>query len=90
MNIHENTLMENENKYEKKELLELIISSLDFLEKKYRVAFIMREFEGLSYREIADKTNITQENAKVRALREKKKISEVLQPYIKDIKKFEK
>jgi RNA polymerase sigma-70 factor (ECF subfamily) len=88
--IEENTLTENYEQYDKKELMELIISSMDVLEKKYREAFVLREFEGLTYKQIGNKLNISPDNAKVRVIRAKKKIIEVLQPYINDINKFEK
>lgn len=88
--IEENTLTDNSNYgYDKKEMMELIISSMDVLEDIYREAFILREFDGLSYKEIGDRTGITGDNAKVRVIRAKKKIIEALKPYIDDINKFE-
>lgn len=70
---------------ENKELLELIIKSLEVLEQKYRDPFVMREFDGMSYKEIAKKLDITIDNAKTRCLRAKRKIIKILDPYLKDI-----
>ncbi len=86
--IEDGTLTEDANrKYDNKELLELIITSLDLIDADYREIFILREFEGLSYAQIGEKLEITADNAKVRALRAKQKIIQVLSPYLKDLSK---
>lgn len=61
--------------------------SLEFLGDIYRRSFILREFEGLKYKEIAKKEDISVANAKLRVTRARKKIIKVLKPYIKDINK---
>jgi RNA polymerase sigma-70 factor (ECF subfamily) len=71
--------------YDKKELIELIITSLDLIEEKYREVFIMKEFEGLNYHEIAEHQSINYDNAKRRYLRAKEKLITVLNPYIKEL-----
>lgn len=71
--------------YEKKELLELVISSLESLNEKHRRVFILREFEGLKFKDIAKRENITVANAKLRAVRAKRQVIDILQPYIKDL-----
>lgn len=68
-----------------KELLELVMMSLEFLDEKYRSSFMKREFEGLSYSEIAAAEDISVPNAKLRVARAKKMIIGILQPYIKDL-----
>lgn len=73
--------------YEKKELLELITRSLDLLEFDYREAFVLKEYDGLTYEEIADICNITLNNAKSRVHRAKIKIREILAPYLNDLYK---
>ncbi|PKL84851.1 MAG: hypothetical protein CVV22_10765 [Ignavibacteriae bacterium HGW-Ignavibacteriae-1] len=84
--LDENMLVDRaEDKYEKKEMLEIIISAVEFIDEKYRTPFMLREFEGLSYSEIAELLNITADNAKVKTTRAKKMIIKVLQPYLKDI-----
>lgn len=81
--LHEKEYMSLENK----ELMELISMSVEFLSDKYRNAFILREFDGLQYKEIAEIENITTPNAKLRVIRAKKQLIKILQPYINDLEK---
>lgn len=74
--------------YEQKELLDLINTSLDLLSDDYRDAFVMREYSGMQYSEIANVLNISVNNAKSRVFRARKKIKEILMPYLKDISKL--
>ncbi len=71
--------------YEKKELLDLINTALDLLEFEYREAFVLREYDGIPYKEIAEICGITIGNAKSRVFRAKKKIREILAPYLNDL-----
>lgn len=71
--------------YEQKELLDLIARSLELLSFEYREIFVLREYDGLSYEEIAEVTGTTVTNAKTRAFRAKQKVKEILQPYLKDL-----
>jgi RNA polymerase sigma-70 factor (ECF subfamily) len=81
-------LISNENSnYENKELMELIIVAVEFLDEIYRKAFILREFDGLPYKKIAEIEGINLGNAKLRVSRAKKQVIEILQPYIKDIER---
>ena len=73
--------------YENKELLELVIMSTEFLKDKYRRAFILKEFEGFKYREIAEIESIAIATAKIRVMRARKMIINTLKPYIKDLSK---
>ena len=70
-----------------KELLDLVLNSVEFLDEKYRNVFILRELNGLSFREIADLENISFANAKLRNTRAKQKIMHILKPYINDLEK---
>ena len=72
-----------------KELLELIHNAIDELPEKYREMFILREYDGLSYADIADVTDETVATVKVRIHRAKQKIREILMPYIKDLEKHD-
>ncbi len=74
--------------YENQELLDLIKKALDTLEFDYREAFVMREYNGMSYEEIAKITNISISNAKARVFRAKQKIRNILKPYLVDINKI--
>ncbi len=86
--IEENTISQDVNlQYDNKELLELIITSLDLIDDDYREIFILREFDGMNYSDISEKLDISVGNAKVRFLRAKQKIISVLSPYLKDLSK---
>lgn len=74
--------------YENQELLDLIKKALVTLDFDYREAFVMREYNGISYEEIAKITNISVSNAKARVFRAKQKIREILKPYLVDINKI--
>jgi RNA polymerase sigma-70 factor (ECF subfamily) len=60
------------------DLLKLALSKLSPI---YRDAFLLREFEGYSYEEIAEVAGTTVMNIKVRITRAKKRLRELLQPY---------
>jgi RNA polymerase sigma-70 factor (ECF subfamily) len=77
----------NDYNYENKELLELITMALDLLDFEYSEAFILREYDGLQYDEIAEITNTSVSNAKSRVFRAKQKIRDLLEPYLKDLNK---
>jgi RNA polymerase sigma-70 factor, ECF subfamily len=72
--------------YEQKELLQLIQTSLELLPEDYREAFVLREYNGLSYSEIADVIGQSLDVVKVRIFRAKKKLREILAPYLEDLK----
>lgn len=67
------------------ELLDLINRSLEVLDEQHREAFVMKEYGGLPYNEIAEILNITVVNAKSRVFRAKQKIKNILEPYMKDL-----
>ncbi|MFN3195878.1 MAG: RNA polymerase sigma factor [Chlorobiota bacterium] len=72
---------------DRKELLELISMALEVLDFDYREAFILREYNGLTYEEISEVTGTTLNNAKSRVFRARNKIREILKPYLKDLDK---
>ena len=75
---------EKNQNYENRELLELITYAMDLIEFDYREAFVLREYDGLPYNEIAEITGTTVTNAKSRVFRAKNKIKEILQPYLQE------
>ncbi len=79
--------IDERNEYEQNEMLDIVVRSLDLLEDIYREAFVLREFEGLHYDEIAKVTNTTVTNAKSRVFRAHKQLIKVLDPYLKDLSK---
>ena len=81
----EQFFVDERNKYENNEMFSLIVQSLQLLEEKQRTAFVLREFEGLSYDEIAKICDTSLSNAKSRVFRAHKKLIEILQPYLKDL-----
>jgi len=71
--------------YEHKELLHLIHMALELIPEDYREAFVLREYNGLAYNEIAEVIGESLDVVKVRIFRAKKKIREILAPYLEDL-----
>jgi RNA polymerase sigma-70 factor (ECF subfamily) len=71
---------------DRREMMSLIATALELLPHDMREAFVLREYDGLPYNEIADVLNIKVETAKVRVFRARQKIREILQPYLDDMK----
>lgn len=71
--------------YEQKELLQLIQTALELLPEDYREAFVLREYNGLTYNEIADIIGESLDVVKVRIFRAKKKLRDILAPYLEDL-----
>ncbi len=76
---------EEEHAQDKTELLELITMALELLEFEYREAFVLREYNGLSYAQIAEVVKTTVPTIKTRVFRAKQKIKAILTPYLKDL-----
>lgn len=79
-------LVSRDMPYEQKELLQLIQASLELLPDDYREAFVLREYNGLSYNEIAEVIGQSLDVVKVRIFRAKKRLREILAPYLEDLK----
>lgn len=79
--------VQQENKNDNDELLSMIKMALEILPDEFREVFVLREYEGLSYSEIAELTNSSLPTVKVRIFRAKQKIREILQPYLADFSK---
>jgi RNA polymerase sigma-70 factor, ECF subfamily len=75
----------DEQSYEQTELLDLINRTLDLLDDAHREAFVLREYSGLEYTQIAELCGITVVNAKSRVFRAKQKIKSILEPYLKEL-----
>ncbi|MEY3313681.1 MAG: RNA polymerase sigma factor [Ignavibacteria bacterium] len=71
--------------HDKKELLDLITKAMEQLPTDYKEAFVLREYEGLSYQEIAELTESSLSTVKIRIFRAKQKIREILAPYVADL-----
>ncbi|MBX3044039.1 MAG: RNA polymerase sigma factor [Candidatus Kapabacteria bacterium] len=75
----------SENVSEKSELLDLIKDALEVLPDEYKEPFILREYNGMTYNEIAEITGQPLSNVKVRIYRAKQKIKEILEPYMQEL-----
>jgi RNA polymerase sigma-70 factor, ECF subfamily len=73
--------------YDREELLNMIHSALDLLGMPYKEAFILRYYQGLSYKSIAEITGDSIASLKVRVMRAKDQIRQILAPYINDLSK---
>lgn len=73
--------------FEHKEMQDLVKRALDILEDEFKEPLIMRVYNGLDYKEIAEICETTETTARSRVFRAKKKIRNILKPYIKDLEK---
>ena len=73
--------------HERNEMMDLIAMALELLPHDMREAFVLREYQGLSYKEMTDVLDIKIETAKVRVFRARQKIKDILQPYMDDMNK---
>lgn len=83
--LDELILVSNDKSYEQKELLELIANALECLDFDYREAFILRLYQGLSYKEISDITGVSVPTLKNRVWRAKEKLKEILEPILNEL-----
>ena len=67
---------------ENQKLLQFAMSLLDF---EYKEPLILRIYNGLNYKDIAEILEITPENARKRVFRAKEKIKKILEPYVNDL-----
>ena len=82
IDLEEYNLRTNDTGYEQKELLDLISNALELLEFEYKDAFILRQYHGFSYKEIAEITDAPESTIRNRFWRAKEKIKEILAPYL--------
>ena len=75
--------------YEREELFNMVGAALDLLDASYREAFVLRFYQGLSYKEIAEITGDSVASLKVRVMRAKDRIRSILSPYITDLTRHE-
>ncbi len=78
-----------EQKIIKKNVKELLETSIDSLPEKYRTVFVMREIENLSVSETAQCLSITKENVKVRLHRAKKHLRTLIQNSMSNFQVYE-
>ncbi len=68
--------------YEGKELGELIAKAVDLLDFEYRDLIVLRQYQGLTYEEIAKMTNQTENGVKTKYWRAKEKLKKILTPFL--------
>ena len=85
--IEDFNLVTYDKGYDNKELLQLISRALVLLDFEYREVFILRQYHGMSYTEIAKIIGESESTARNRAWRAKEKIKEILSPYLADLSK---
>jgi RNA polymerase sigma-70 factor (ECF subfamily) len=71
--------------YDDTELFELIKKAINKLEPKYKEPYVLKEFNGMSHKEIAEILNLSVEGVRTRVHRAQLKIKEELFPVIKEI-----
>lgn len=86
-NIEDYTVSTNDRGYEQKELMQLIGTALELLEFEYREAFVLRQYQGMSYKEISSVTGDSISAIKNRVWRAKERIKGILEPYLEDLSK---
>ena len=87
VSIEDYNITVNDTSYEQKELLQLVARALDMLDFESREAFILRQYHGLSYNEIASITGASVSSMKSRVWRAKLKLKEILDPFLHDLPK---
>lgn len=70
--------------YEKKERVDLLEMALEMLPKRYREVLVLKEFLGMTYKEISDVLGMTLPSVRIKIYRAKQKIREILSPYMND------
>jgi len=79
--LDDNTIDKKENldkELVNKEMFMLIEKAIWGLKDKYRIAFLLKEFEGMSYLEIADEMDVSIDNVKVWIFRAKEQLKQIL------------
>ncbi len=85
LELDENIVSKNLNlTIEVKELEQKISEALNLLKEDEKIVFILREFEGLAYKEIAKITGLTLGTVKSKLHYVKKKLREILEVYLKE------
>jgi RNA polymerase sigma-70 factor (ECF subfamily) len=84
----EDYMVPDDHNNDNDELLKLIKMAIDILPVEYKDIFILREYDGLTYTEIAEVTNTTLAAVKIKLFRAKQKVREILSPYLSELNKY--
>jgi RNA polymerase sigma-70 factor, ECF subfamily len=85
VNLEDFHLSQSDDGQDKSELLQLIKTAMELLPDDHREAFTLREFEDLPYDEIAVIQDTSVVNARVRVMRARQRIREILKPYLVEL-----
>lgn len=66
------------------ELADMVKAALELLPEHHREAFVLREYDGLSYQEISQVTGQSLPSVKIHIYRAKEKLRRILQPYFQE------
>lgn len=72
------------DKYEKKEEMEIINKAIELLDFQYKEVFILRQYHNMSYEEISDITNEKIPILRNKYFRAKEKLKEILDPILNE------
>lgn len=67
---------------------QLVRSSIEKLPEKLKIPLVLRDIDGLSYKEIADKLGIEVGTIKSRIFRARESLKIILEPYQKELKAY--
>lgn len=67
------------------ELVDLIAKAVKMLDFEHREAFVLRNYEGMSYQEIGEILGQNVSTIRNRVVRAKEKIKDILQPYLEEL-----
>ena len=84
VSIDDLQFLSEEDTSDRQEMLNLITMALDTLPFVYKEAFILRQYQGYSYKEIAEISDDSIPAVKNRVWRAKEKIKQILAPYLKE------
>lgn len=71
--------------YATREMKSLLESALEALPDDYREVLVMKEYLGLSYKEIGETLGVTLSAVRTRIFRAKNKMRKILEPYLQEL-----
>lgn len=73
-----------DTQYEKAELSKLVAMALELLNDQYREALVLQTYNDMSYEEISETLEVPVSTVRNWVVRAKKKVREILTPYLED------
>lgn len=83
--LEELHLPSSDDSYENNELVEIVKSAVECLPLEYREAYVLREYDGMAYPEIAEILDLSEATVKIRIFRARKRLRKILTPYLADL-----